>query len=98
MEYFGLNAALSTFIVVIFGYSAQVRLLYQKKKEAAKGVSLTLFGLTVYMLLSWVAYGFYGFAEEGINWYIFSCNTLGTILAVVIVCQIIYYRYFYKEK
>ena len=95
MDYFGLNASISTFIVILFGYVAQIKLLYYGKKEAAEGVSLLLYVLSVYMLMSWAFYGIYGFPK--VNLYIALCNILGTILAIVIACQIIYYRYFHHK-
>ena len=97
MDYFfGLNASMSTFIVILFGYVAQIKLLYNGKKEAAGGVSLTLYGLSIYMLISWAFYGIYGFPR--INWYITLCNILGTLLAIIITCQILYYRYFHYKQ
>ena len=49
MDYFfGLNASMSTFIVILFGYVAQIKLLYNGKKEAARGsvpYALQPFGL-----------------------------------------------------
>jgi len=87
MDYWGFNASLSTFIVVLVGYTAQIKLLYEAK--SAEQLSLLLYVLSIYMLISWVAYGL-----SKKDWYIFSCNILAALLSIVIIFQIIFYRFF----
>ena len=87
MDYWGFNASTSTFVVVLVGYTMQIALLY--KSKSTEQLSLLLFLLITYTSISWAAYGF-----SKKNWYIFSCNIFATLMLVVIVCQIIFYRFF----
>ena len=69
----------------------------ESKKCIAILIGLFLMITFVYIFGSPITgYGIYGFPK--INRYIVSCNILGTIMAAIITCQILYYRYFFKPK
>lgn len=87
INYFGLNAMMSSLAISLIGYPSQIRLNSQIGN--ADNLSLLFFGIIVYMSVSWLIYGI-----NKKDWYMISCNVIGAILSSVILFQIIWYRFF----
>jgi len=82
----GVLAMMVSLSVVFFGLTTQAWKNYRRK--TCEGLSLTLMLITLLAYTTWSAYGI-----SKPDWFLVSSQIPGAILALIIVCQCLFYDY-----